>query len=207
MKQSKWLIGCMLIVSTIYGMHGPRVSVPRRTSKVRSYATVVSRIRTKEAVSRDNATSLIAMANPYFEGVPGYDCLKKKLSKSFENPNRFAKGYLYELEVALHLMHTRRETICAFEKKFSHPWCFHTREIDIITDRCAYECKNINWESVQCSDYITQLLVAQFAEQAMLVASGVVGVPYFMVCSKNEIPVEWKWWFAQHAILYMEGPH
>ena len=158
-------------------------------------------------ITGEDVEKIVCITDPYFSHVPGYPSLKNQLDKSLHNPHRHtAKGYVYELEVALYFVKKEKQVIHAFEKKYTHPQLMFTREIDIVTEHCAIECKCIDWLTVLGSKYISEKLASQLAEQNELVRSGIVGVPCFMVCSKNQIPFDWKIWFAQQGILYMEGP-
>lgn len=139
--------------------------------------------------------------------MTGYHYVKNNIYRSLESSTAYtAKGYVYELQVAIDLVLRENQTILAFEKKYTHPQLHFIREIDIITDLCAIECKCIKWHSVQRSDYIAAKLATQLSEQYELVQSGIVGVPHFMIYSKNAIPFDWKVWLSQKGILYAEGP-
>lgn len=196
-----------IIVQPLFGMYRVAAvaarSKPHQPSVRVRPAFDVSAIKTYADVD-----ALTKMTDRHFAEVPGYATLKKRLYASLDTKKEpHIQGYAYELLVACYLVHAEKQTVCAFEQKYTHPELCFTREIDIITDRCAIECKNISWEAVQRSAFITASIAKQFSEQAALVHAGLVGVPYFMVCSKNPIPFAWKTWFWQQAILYMEGPY
>ncbi len=159
------------------------------------------------AQAPEEIEAILTTTDPLFNAVAGYNCVKNNIYRSLESSSLYtAKGYVYELQVAVDLMLRENQTIVAFEKRYTHPHLHFTREIDIITDSCAIECKCITWQSLQRSAYISAKLVSQLMEQHELVRSGVVGVPYFMIYSKNAIPFDWKVWLSQKGILYAEGP-
>ncbi len=212
MKRQFVFIGSWALLAT-FSAHTMNVSMFLAKKSVRTVhanrlpVRSAQRFRSFEVKSTQDVEKITRITDPYFADVPGYPRLKNQLDKALKNPHRYtAKGYVYELEVALYFLEKENQTICAFEKKYTHPLARFTREIDIITDSCAIECKNIDWDSVQRSEYISSLIARQFCEQNELVHSGVVGVPYFMLCSKNQIPFTWKVWLAQRGIFYMEGP-
>lgn len=198
----------MIGVQPIWGM-GRSFAAPHvRTAATRIRSRTMSQFRTLEVRSQRDIDEITQLTDLYFKNIPGYPQVKERLTRSLENPQRHAaKGYAYELETALYLVCKEHHTIFAFEKKYTHPAFKFTREIDLTSNRCACECKNINWESVKRSPYISAQLATQFSQQNELVRSGVVGVPHFMVCSKNPIPFDWKLWLSQRNILYMEGPY
>lgn len=208
MKRSFIFLLCLVLTDPVCGMHRSVAAVHVRTTTTRMRARSMPRLRTLEVRSQEDVDAITQVTDPYFMQVPGYPELRRKLAQSLDDSRLWiAKGYPYELETALYLLCKEHQTILAFEKKYIHPVSKKKREIDIVTNCCACECKNITWESVQQYPYIAAQLAMQFTEQNELVRSGVVGVQHFMVCSKNPIPFNWKLWFAQRNILYMEGPY
>jgi hypothetical protein len=158
--------------------------------------------------TRADVDAMVAITDRHFGAAPGYVTVKERLYKSLDTKTEpQMRGYAYELEVAWYLKEREKHTICAFDQMYMHPTLDFAREIDIVTNLCAVECKCVNWDAIEQSDYITARITKQFTEQAALVRAGLVGVPHFMVCSKNQIPFEWKVWFWQQGILYMEGPN
>jgi hypothetical protein len=157
--------------------------------------------------TRADVDAMVAITDRHFAKVPGYATVKERLYKSLDtNIEQQMRGYAYELEVAWYLKEREKHTICSFDYVYTYPG-LAAREIDIVTNLCAVECKCVNWEAIQRSDYITARIARQFTEQAALVRAGLVGVPHFMVCSKNQIPFAWKVWFLEQGIMYMEGPN
>lgn len=188
----------------IVPMH-PRLA--RTVAKKHAHTVQQVRIPKHAPLKKQDVQTVVSIADCYFATTPGYNDVKKKVAISLKNNNQNSlRGYLFELEAAHELAIKRDQTVCAFHKRCAHPQYMYVREFDIITDWCAIECKCINWDSVQKSEYIAEQLATQFAEQAELVRSGTVDVPYFMVCSKNPIPIQWQVWFMQRSILYMECP-
>ncbi len=202
---------CGLVVATIgifftaHSMH--RGIVTRTAAKKHVHSVQQIRVPSSTPIKKQDVQTMLSVADCYFETTPGYPDVKKKLYAALKNDNQNAlKGYLFEVETARELRINRGQNIRAFHKKCAHPQYMYVREFDIVTDICAYECKNVGWPAIDASMYLTAQLATQFAEQAELVRSGTVDVRYFMVCSKNPIPFHWQVWFMQQSILYMEGP-
>lgn len=194
-------------MQSLHAMHGHITAVSLRKAHA-SPARIRPSLNAATIKTRTDVDMMVALTDVRFAAVPGYDTLKNRLYASLDTKTQQQiQGYAYEFEVAWYLEQVEKHTIRSFEQKYTHPVLSFTREIDIVTDFCAIECKNINWDAIQRSDYITAHVTKQFIEQGELVRAGLVGVPYFMVCSKNQIPFNWKVWFHQRSILYMEGPY
>jgi hypothetical protein len=145
---------------------------------------------------------VVSHTHPLFESIPGYAGVVEKVVTSFNGllPH-ISKGALYELQVALDF-YNRGHTICAFEKVYVDAKTGCARELDIITNMCCIECKNINWFIAEKSPHIMQKMHKQIKEQQALVVAGVVGVPQYVFCSRNEIPLNECNWLREQGVFY-----
>ena len=63
-------------------------------------------------ITGEDVEKIVCITDPYFSHVPGYPSLKNQLDKSLHNPHRHtAKGYVYELEVALYFVKKEKQVI------------------------------------------------------------------------------------------------
>jgi hypothetical protein len=147
---------------------------------------------------------IVKKTDALFSHVPGYKKVVKNLHASF---NESSKGALYELQVALEF-HSRGHKICAFEKIYKDEKNGCMCELDIITDLCGIECKNINWHSAEKWPKVIPKMHKQIKDQQALINSGVVGVSQYIFCSKNEIPLIECDWLCEQGVHYLVyAPH
>lgn len=150
--------------------------------------------------------TLLKHATHQFGKVPGFSKIHAHIYTSADaNRWMITKGYIYELFVAWNL-HNHGHII----KKFNADYMGNglARQIDIVTDQWAIECKNIQWERVDQSYEITKELERQFYEQHALVKEGhVTGITWYVIYSYNPIPYAWKIKFNQKGIMYQQGPY
>jgi hypothetical protein len=206
-KRSVVIVLMLIFLIPLYGMHRAVAMVSLRKPSISHARMRPAELNASAIRTRADVDAMVAITDRHFAKVPGYATVKERLYKSLETTReQQMRGYAYELEVAWYLQQKEKHTICLFDYVYTHPG-LAAREIDIVTNLCAVECKYVNWDAIQQSDHITARITKQFTEQAALVRAGLVGVPHFMVCSKNQIPFEWKVWFWQQGILYMEGPN
>lgn len=145
---------------------------------------------------------VIAQTDLLFKEVPGYKKVVENVYTSFNGfLSHTSKGPLYELQVALDF-HSRGHTICAFEKTYKNEKINCERELDIITNLCAIECKNIHWHLAEHSPKILRKIQQQIYDQKALVDSGTIGVPHYILCSKNEIPLTCRNWLEEQGVFY-----
>ncbi len=149
----------------------------------------------------DEAFSVVNEARDRFGEAPGFQKTLFTLLRNLNNEG-FTRGYLYELEVALALDH-QGNTVRRFGAiRRAGSLC---REFDLITDTHWIECKNITWACVPVdgNKKWARHLKEQFLEQRSIVANynrkHGKNITY-AVCSKNEIPLSWQFWFKKHSI-------
>jgi hypothetical protein len=207
MKRSAMIILMSMMWTPLFGMHRAAAVVSLRKPSISHARVRPAELNASSIKTRADVDAMVAITDRHFGVVPGYGTVRERLYKSLDTKTeQQMRGYAYELEIAWYLKEKEKHTICLFDCVYTHPG-LAAREIDIVTNLCAVECKCVNWDAIQQSEYITARIAKQFTEQAALVRAGLVGVPHFMVCSKNQIPFEWKVWFWQQGILYMEGPN
>lgn len=203
MKQFVPIVWMVLLFSfiNIYSMH-----YALKQCIQRSHLVNVSHIQPQ----RSNRTyNIIEETASLFNKVPGYDKLINKFHTALQGRlSHTAKGQLYELEVAFDLYKHGHE-IKAFEIFYTDEQSGYAREIDIVTDQCAVECKDIQWNYLLGSPKVRQRFERQLYEQYTIVASGAVGaeVHYFIFYSKQPIPSWQKKWLKEQHIFYMQGPY
>lgn len=107
-----------------------------------------------------------------------------------------ARGAAYELEKAHDLVKAGKEII-EFGKKVSGPYC--TREFDIVTKTKLIECKNIDW-SKKVGDVAGDMkgIIGDQLKIAEEMGKN------FELHSKTKIPTDWKKWFEEKGIKYIE---
>ncbi len=132
--------------------------------------------------------------------VPGYlDTLRYIAANPLHES--VVKGYSYELERALELMQEGHQ-ILHFQYKLSDGLI--SRTIDIHTDKCMVECKNMKWPNC-----FNEYLFNQFCDQQHLVnhynTTHNTQLQY-QVSSKQPISQNWKKWFCQRNINTHESP-
>lgn len=126
--------------------------------------------------------------------VPGYlDNLRIIAANHYHES--IVKGYSYELERALELINEGHE-ILHFQYKLTDGSI--SRTVDIHTDKCMVECKNIKWPNCY-----NESLFRQFSDQHKLVKHYNKAHDthlYYQVSSKQKISEKWKTWFIKQQI-------
>jgi hypothetical protein len=108
-----------------------------------------------------------------------------------------ARGAAYEVEAAYNLIQKGEEVIGLGEHI---QYGSTSREFDIITKNKLIECKNINWAK-NVRDPNNSMPIRFGAQAKIAKGHGKI----FEIHSKQAIPDEWKHWFREKNITFIEG--
>lgn len=140
----------------------------------------------------------------HFAEIPGYQDLLDSIKSCYENPH-YLKGFLFELEAALTLCEQSDSTIEKFHYIMHRPnstIASDAREIDVLSNHHATECKYHAWKHVNQSN-----LRKQLGHQHSILKdhNNYYGTRYkHLFYSKNTIPNNVKQWLIDHNIEYRE---
>lgn len=141
---------------------------------------------------------MVGRALQRFSTTPGFAATLQHIIKSAQYP--CVKGYLWELEYALHLNDQNNEEVLAFNTMIHDVHGRFVKQFDIITPRQWIECKNIAWHT---STKQTKKLREQLSKQHMLVLQQRTPTLHTL-SSKQIITQAWHQWLKQHAINVYE---
>ncbi len=145
--------------------------------------------------------SVLKQAYKIFSYTPGAKTVFKKI-KSSSHDCHSTKGYEYEIKTAVKIKNKKEEKIIEFGCRLKCPKSRKVREIDIRTDKRFIECKNINWKKTN-----VKKLKKQFCDQRDLTdfynKINKTNI-FYVVCSNNPIPAQWKKWFDRENIAFEE---
>jgi ankyrin repeat protein len=141
----------------------------------------------------------------FFKDTPGIRSIMKVLQlcgteealKKYEAPRKqgainTARGALFELNAAYHLMLERYE-ITSFRAKYGG------LEFDIETPEFLVECKNINWSTI-VGKRINELKDSLQRHNEVVKRIG----KKYLFYSRNSIPKNWQTWLAWQDIAWVE---
>lgn len=155
--------------------------------------------------SFDIRHDLFEIADLYFKDTEGYEKVIRDIRRVYATNPAFLKGFLFELEKAIMLVE-RGEEIQALHKDIYDPLSESLkdkREVDILTQRYAVECKYYKWASLlpEQRQKVKNQLMAQ--KKIVCAHNAYYGTCHdVLLCSKTPIPQNMKQWLYDCDIPY-----
>lgn len=177
-----------------------------RYANARTLSTIVTTYHYK------NETSLYSEhAGTLYEAIDNFSTssgFARKIYELLHNSDNtsFIRGHMYELETAIALKDDG-EIVTDFDYEFLCPHRSCTRSIDLVTERCLIECKNITWSAYSLNNRhrTTQLQDQLLSYKAFSNDEDEnENIFSFLLYSKQPIPNEWKKWLDDNEIEYVE---
>lgn len=208
---------CILRIGTsveaTHALHTAAQATTRKQKRVKAATPSASSSCKDIKEYLDYLSKLTECGQKELKNIQGFDELMKSINSHKQLTP--AKGFWFELEVALHINRKNQtkksnEKLIALHYQLKGP-DNKQREIDILTNKYCIECKNVHWKSAKPED--RKRILNQVLDQKKLVDwhnNNKIAIEknYNIRClfwSAEEIPDDIKSFLREHKIAYMEG--